>query len=262
MADDGGRASCSKKGWQCGGRCSPPMLFDRSIQNADAFTEPFRRVSVTEWCWGEVWNRPGLDKKTRSLINLAMLTALNRPNEVRLHVRGALNNSVTREEIQEVLLHTTVYCGVPAPKASPSPPRCSRRRTPKTGEARETVIRPGTPEDADRRRPRHDADPRLGVELLSAGDLGRADRRRAHVSKSMFFGFFSVSLLLQAALGPAIGRAIDRRGGRGMLMASNLVLAAGLVSLGLAGGPLSSAAPGSCSGSAWRSGSTTPPLPR
>jgi len=63
---------------------------------------------------GEVWNRPGLDKKTRSIINLAMLTALNRPNEVRLHVRGALNNGVTREEIQEVLLHTTVYCGVPA----------------------------------------------------------------------------------------------------------------------------------------------------
>ena len=61
-----------------------------------------------------MWTRPGLDKKTRSLINLAMLTALNRPNEVRLHVRGALNNSVTREEIQEVLLHTTVYCGVPA----------------------------------------------------------------------------------------------------------------------------------------------------
>ena len=59
-----------------------------------------------------MWNRPGLDKKTRSLINLAMLTALNRPNEVRLHVRGALNNGVTREEIQEVLLHTTVYCGV------------------------------------------------------------------------------------------------------------------------------------------------------
>jgi 4-carboxymuconolactone decarboxylase len=86
---------------------------DRSIKNADAFTEPFQKL-VTEWCWGEIWNRPGLDRKTRSIINLAMLTALNRPNEVRLHVRGALNNGVSREEIQEVLLQACIYCGVPA----------------------------------------------------------------------------------------------------------------------------------------------------
>jgi 4-carboxymuconolactone decarboxylase len=86
---------------------------DRSIANADTFTQPFQQL-VTEWCWGEIWTRPGLDKKTRSMLNLAMLTALNRPNEVRLHVRGALNNGVSREEIQEVLLQTTVYCGVPA----------------------------------------------------------------------------------------------------------------------------------------------------
>lgn len=86
---------------------------DRSLANADEFSQPFQKL-VTEWCWGEIWNRPGLDRKTRSLINLAMLTALNRPNEVRLHVRGALNNGVTREEIQEVLLQATVYCGVPA----------------------------------------------------------------------------------------------------------------------------------------------------
>lgn len=86
---------------------------DRSIKNADAFTQPFQKL-VTEWCWGEIWNRPGLDKKTRSLLNLAMLTALNRPNEVRLHVRGAINNGVTPAQIQEVLLQATVYCGVPA----------------------------------------------------------------------------------------------------------------------------------------------------
>ena len=105
---------------------------DRSIANADAFTQPFQKL-VTEWCWGEIWNRPGLDKKTRSMLNLAMLTALNRPNEVRLHVRGALNNGVSREEIQEVLLQTTVYCGVPAPsKASASQPRSSRKRTQRT----------------------------------------------------------------------------------------------------------------------------------
>jgi 4-carboxymuconolactone decarboxylase len=86
---------------------------DRSIANVDEFNKPFQKL-VTEWCWGEVWTRPGLDKKTRSLLNLAMLTALNRPNEVRLHVRGAINNGVTKAEIQEVLLQTCIYCGVPA----------------------------------------------------------------------------------------------------------------------------------------------------
>ncbi|HEX3860574.1 MAG TPA: 4-carboxymuconolactone decarboxylase [Stellaceae bacterium] len=86
---------------------------NRSIANVDEFNKPFQKL-VTEWCWGEVWNRPGIDKKTRSMLNLAMLTALNRPNEVRLHVRGAINNGVTREEIQEVLLQACIYCGVPA----------------------------------------------------------------------------------------------------------------------------------------------------
>ncbi len=86
---------------------------DRSIRSADAFMEPFQKL-VTEWCWGEIWNRPGLDRKTRSLLNLAMLTALNRPNEVKLHVRGALNNGVTPAEMQEVFLQAAIYCGVPA----------------------------------------------------------------------------------------------------------------------------------------------------
>jgi 4-carboxymuconolactone decarboxylase len=86
---------------------------DRSIANVDEFNKPFQKL-VTEWCWGEVWTRPGLDKKTRSMLNLAMLTALNRPNEVRLHVRGAINNGVTKAEIQEVLLQTCICCGVPA----------------------------------------------------------------------------------------------------------------------------------------------------
>jgi len=86
---------------------------DRSIANVDEFNKPFQKL-VTEWCWGEVWTRPGLDKKIRSMLNLAMLTALNRPNEVRLHVRGAINNGVTKAEIQEVLLQTCIYCGVPA----------------------------------------------------------------------------------------------------------------------------------------------------
>ncbi|HJU16833.1 MAG TPA: 4-carboxymuconolactone decarboxylase [Stellaceae bacterium] len=110
---DGGQGELYDKGLAVRRAVLGAEYVDRSIRNADAFTEPFQKF-VTEWCWGAIWNRPGLDRKTRSLLNLAMLTALNRPNEVRLHVRGALNNGVTREEIQEVLLQATVYCGVPA----------------------------------------------------------------------------------------------------------------------------------------------------
>jgi 4-carboxymuconolactone decarboxylase len=86
---------------------------DAAITNADDFNRPMQEL-VTGYCWGEVWNRPGLDRRTRSLLNLAMLTALNRPHELKLHVRGALNNGVTREEIREVLLQAAIYCGVPA----------------------------------------------------------------------------------------------------------------------------------------------------
>jgi 4-carboxymuconolactone decarboxylase len=69
---------------------------------------------TTEWCWGDVWSRPGLDRKTRSIINLALLTALNRPNELKLHVRGAINNGLSANEIQELFLQTAIYCGIPA----------------------------------------------------------------------------------------------------------------------------------------------------
>jgi len=86
---------------------------DNSINNATDFNRPMQEL-VTEYCWGEVWARPGLPKKTRSMLNLAMITALNRPHELKLHVRGAINNGVTKEEIQEVLLQTAIYCGVPA----------------------------------------------------------------------------------------------------------------------------------------------------
>jgi 4-carboxymuconolactone decarboxylase len=110
---DGGHSALYEKGLAMRRAVLGADYVDRSLKSADTFTEPFQKL-VTEWCWGEIWNRPGLDRKTRSLINLAMLTALNRPNEVRLHVRGALNNGATREEIREVLLQTTVYCGVPA----------------------------------------------------------------------------------------------------------------------------------------------------
>lgn len=86
---------------------------DNSIKSADAFNKPLQDL-VTEYCWGAVWGRPGLPKKTRSMLNLAMLTALNRPHELKLHVRGALKNGVSREEITEVLLQAAIYCGVPA----------------------------------------------------------------------------------------------------------------------------------------------------
>jgi len=86
---------------------------DAAMKNADDFNMPMQEL-VTEYCWGEVWNRPGLDRRTRSLLNLAMITALNRPNELKLHVKGAINNGVTKDEIAEVLLHASIYCGVPA----------------------------------------------------------------------------------------------------------------------------------------------------
>lgn len=86
---------------------------DGSLAKANDFMMAFQRIT-TEWCWGYAWTREGLNKKTRSMLNLAMLTALNRPNEIKLHVRGALNNGVTVEEIKEILLHATVYCGIPA----------------------------------------------------------------------------------------------------------------------------------------------------
>jgi 4-carboxymuconolactone decarboxylase len=86
---------------------------DRSIANANDFMMAFQHIT-TEWCWGYGWDRPGLDRKTRSLLNLAMLTALNRAPEIKLHVKGALNNGVSVDEIKEVLLHATIYCGIPA----------------------------------------------------------------------------------------------------------------------------------------------------
>src|ERR1700685_1932136 len=86
---------------------------DKSLQNRNAFTEPFQDL-ITRYAWGEIWSRPGLPRQTRSLITLAMLIALNRSDEFRMHVRAALNNKVSREEIQEVLLQSAIYCGVPA----------------------------------------------------------------------------------------------------------------------------------------------------
>jgi len=86
---------------------------DESLRNADELTMPLQEL-VTQYCWGEIWTRPGLDRRTRSFLNLATMTALNRPHELKLHVRGAINNGLTKEEIAEVFLQSAIYCGVPA----------------------------------------------------------------------------------------------------------------------------------------------------
>lgn len=86
---------------------------ERSLAQVSDFSRPVQEL-VTEYCWGAVWTRNGLEPKTRSMLNLAMLTALNRSHELGVHVRGALNNGVTVEEIQEILLQAAIYVGVPA----------------------------------------------------------------------------------------------------------------------------------------------------
>ncbi|CCD96135.1 4-carboxymuconolactone decarboxylase [Bradyrhizobium sp. ORS 375] len=86
---------------------------DGSLAKADDFMMAFQHIT-TEMCWGYAWTRPGLDRRTRSIVNLAMLTALSKPSELKLHVKGALTNGVTVDEIKEILLHATVYCGIPA----------------------------------------------------------------------------------------------------------------------------------------------------
>ena len=86
---------------------------DNAIASADDFNRPLQEI-VTQYCWGEIWGRPGLDRRTRSIINLAMISALNRQHEVKMHVKGALNNGLSKDDIKEVFLQVAVYCGVPA----------------------------------------------------------------------------------------------------------------------------------------------------
>lgn len=86
---------------------------DASLERATEFARPLQEL-VTEYCWGAIWSRDGVERKTRSLVNLAMLTALNRSHELGVHVRGSITNGATVDEVREVLLQTAVYCGVPA----------------------------------------------------------------------------------------------------------------------------------------------------
>lgn len=93
------------------------VLGKAHVARAQARTTPFTaewQDFITRYAWGEIWTRPGLDKRSRSLVTLAMLVALNRPDELRLHIRGARNNGLSRDEIKEVLLQAAIYCGVPA----------------------------------------------------------------------------------------------------------------------------------------------------
>jgi len=90
---------------------------DRTLAERSAFNEEFQNL-ITRHAWGEIWTRPGLPRQTRSLLTLAMMVALNRADEFKLHVRAALNNGVTREQIKEVLLQTAIYCGLPAANAA------------------------------------------------------------------------------------------------------------------------------------------------
>jgi 4-carboxymuconolactone decarboxylase len=86
---------------------------ENAMRNATEFNKPFQEL-VTEYCWGAVWGRQGLPRKTRSMLNLAMIGALNRPHELRAHVAGALRNGVSRDEIREVFMQLAIYAGVPA----------------------------------------------------------------------------------------------------------------------------------------------------
>ncbi|TMD24342.1 MAG: 4-carboxymuconolactone decarboxylase [Chloroflexi bacterium] len=90
---------------------------DRAHASSTAFTREFQDL-ITRYAWGEIWSRPGLDRRTRSCITVAMTVALNRPEELALHLRGALRNGVTVDELREVLLQTAVYCGIPAANAA------------------------------------------------------------------------------------------------------------------------------------------------
>jgi 4-carboxymuconolactone decarboxylase len=86
---------------------------DKSLQNRNALNEEFQNL-ITRYAWGEIWSRPGLSRQMRSMLALAIMVALNRQEEFRMHVKAALNNGVTPEQIKEVLLQTAIYCGVPA----------------------------------------------------------------------------------------------------------------------------------------------------
>ena len=102
-----------KQGKQIRGEVAGADHLEAMLAKADDFSAPIQQL-VTEYCWGFVWGRTGLDRRTRSMLNLAMLSALGRAHEFKLHTRGALRNGVTRDEIREIVMQVGIYCGVPA----------------------------------------------------------------------------------------------------------------------------------------------------
>jgi len=113
MTNDQNHKETFEKGLQVRREVLGAAHVDKSLSQVSEFARPIQEL-VTEYCWGVVWSREGLPRKTRSLLNLAMLTALNRPHELAAHVRGAITNGATEKEIQETLLQTAIYVGVPA----------------------------------------------------------------------------------------------------------------------------------------------------
>jgi 4-carboxymuconolactone decarboxylase len=102
-----------QQGRQIRGEVAGAEHLERMLAKADDFSAPIQQL-VTEYCWGAVWGREGLPLKTRSMLNLAMISILNRPHELKAHIRGAITNGVTREEIREIFLQVAIYAGVPA----------------------------------------------------------------------------------------------------------------------------------------------------
>ncbi|MEP9367302.1 carboxymuconolactone decarboxylase family protein [Xanthobacter sp. VNH20] len=113
MANTRPRSEKFEKGLQTRREVLGEEYVNRSVDNATDFNWPLQ-VLTTEYCWDNIWNRPGLDRRSRSILNLGMISALNRPHELKLHIRGAINNGLSKEEITEILLQVGVYCGIPA----------------------------------------------------------------------------------------------------------------------------------------------------
>jgi 4-carboxymuconolactone decarboxylase len=109
MSDD----ALFKKGLSLRSEVLGSEYVERSLKSADDFSMPIQEFS-TKYCWGDIWHRPELTRKTRSFLNLAIITALNKPHELRLHIRGAINNGLTKVEIREVFMQAAIYCGLPA----------------------------------------------------------------------------------------------------------------------------------------------------
>lgn len=113
MTDDKPRGQKFERGLKTRRSVLGDVHVERSLNAADAFNWPMQKLA-TEFCWDEIWNRPGLDRRSRSLLNLGMIAALNRPHELKLHIRGAINNGISKDELCEVFLQVAAYCGVPA----------------------------------------------------------------------------------------------------------------------------------------------------